>query len=95
LPAAKLDIFTDVSNFERIIGLSYQMTRELRGTRQHRISIKCGRCRDNNLIRKTFDHTLNQVGNHCYGYFSYNRLVPCAGILLDACLYNNEVVLDA
>jgi len=82
-------------DFERITGLSYQMTRELRGTRQHRISLKCCRCREKNLIRRTFHHTLNQVGNHCCGYSSYNRLVPCAGILLDACLYNNEVLLHA
>jgi len=60
----RLDIFTDVSNFERIAGLSYQVTRELRGMRQHRISLKCGKCIEKDSIRKMFDQTFTRVGNH-------------------------------
>jgi len=91
---AKLETFTVVTNFEGIAGLFYQVTRELGGMRQHRISLVYRKGREKNSVRKTFDHSLNQVGNHCYGYISYNRLVPYAGILLDACLYNNELLLD-
>ena len=76
---AKLDTFTDVSNFERIAGLSYQVTMEPRGTRQRRVSLKCGRYREKNLTHKTFDHTFNRVGNRCYGYFSYNGLYRMQG----------------